>query len=180
MENPALETGLIGGIEQRTIQIVASDPNWPARFDAQKRTIRTASGNAALEVEHIGSTAVPQLAAKDIIDVLLVVADSGDESAYLNPLVEAGYQLRVREPEFDEHRMFRTPDRDVHIHVYSRGSVEIERYLNFRNWLRQHPDDRQAYERLKIQLASRDWKDMNAYAATKGTFIEEVIVKARG
>ena len=93
--------------------------------------IGKALGNAALRIEHIGSTSVPGLAAKPIVDILLVVENSGDETSYLPRLEEAGYELRVREPDFHEHRMLRTPTRDVHVHVYSPSSPEIERCLVF-------------------------------------------------
>jgi GrpB-like predicted nucleotidyltransferase (UPF0157 family) len=136
------KTELIGGVEKRRIEIVDYDPQSTVKFQTHRRAISEALGDATLRVEHIGSTAVPGLAAKPIIDVLLVVQDSGDEDSYLPKIEAAGYELRVREPHFHEHRMFRTPARDVHVHVYSRGSSEIERYLTFRNWLKTAPEMR--------------------------------------
>ena len=112
---------IIGEIEPQTIVVADYDPAWPERFRREEARIRAALGGAALAVEHIGSTSVDGLAAKPIIDVLLVVEDSGDESSYLPALEEAGYVLRVREPDFDEHRMFRTPEKDVHVHVLLPG-----------------------------------------------------------
>lgn len=98
---------------------------------------------AALSVEHVGSTSVPGLAAKPIVDILLVVEDSGEEVSYLPALEEAGYVLRVREPDFDEHRMFRTPQKDVHVHIFSTGSKEIRRLLLLRDHLREDQEDRE-------------------------------------
>lgn len=135
MSNEPLEFGLIGGAEQRPIEIVDYDPQWPELFDAHAAAIAKALGDAALRIEHIGSTAVPGLGAKAIIDVLLVVANSADEPSYLPAMLAAGYDLRVREPDFHEHRMLRTPARDVHIHVLTTGSPEIDRYLVFRDRL---------------------------------------------
>ena len=130
-----METGLIGGIEQRPITIVEYDSGWPQKFTRHARILTDALGAAALRIEHVGSTSVPGLAAKPIVDILMVVADSGDESLYFPALLGAGYVLRVREPQWNEHRMFRTLEKDVHIHIYSAGCAEIERVLTFRDWL---------------------------------------------
>jgi len=131
--------GLIGGIEKRDIQIVSYDSHWPEQYQTHATLAGAALGHAALRIEHIGSTSVPTLAAKPIIDILIVVRDSSDEVAYLPKLEEAGYQLRAREPDFHEHRMFRTPDQGVHIHVLSNGSTEVERMLIFRERLWRNP-----------------------------------------
>jgi GrpB-like predicted nucleotidyltransferase (UPF0157 family) len=166
---------LIGGIEKRDIEIFDYDPRWPGAFETHAEKIADALGAAALRIEHIGSTSVPGLAAKPIIDILLVVANSADEESYLPSLEAAGYRLRVREPEFHEHRMLRTPSRDVHLHVFSPDSPEIERYLVFRDRLRKDVHDRQAYEAVKRKLATQCWPDMNAYAAAKADIVERVI-----
>ena len=171
-------TGLIGGPEKRVIRIVDYEPQWPARFYEHAGKIKGAVGDSALHIEHIGSTSVPGLGAKPIVDILLVVKDSANESTYLPPLQAAGYELRVREPDFEEHRMFRTPERDVHVHIFSEDAKEIARYLDFRDHLRTHEGDRKQYEELKRKLAAQDWPDMNAYAAAKGELIEAIIAKA--
>ncbi len=171
---------LIGGREKREIRIVDYDPSWPQRFEEHATRITAAVGTGGLAIEHIGSTSVPGLAAKPIIDILLVVENSADESTYLPQLEAAGYVLRVREPAFYEHRMFRTPDRDVHVHVFSRGCAEIERYLLFRDRLRKDRTDRQLYEATKRELAARDWPDMNAYADAKSEVVEAIIARGLG
>jgi GrpB-like predicted nucleotidyltransferase (UPF0157 family) len=174
MSDDRLGTGLIGGVEKREIRIVDYDPDWPGKFETHANIIAEALGGSALRVEHIGSTSVPGLAAKPIIDILVVVRDSADESAYLSQLEAAGYVLRVREPEWNEHRMFRTPEQDVHIHIYSAGCPEIQRSLRFRERLRRNIDDRRRYEQTKRDLAAKEWFDMNAYADAKTEVIEGI------
>ena len=175
----AVETGLVGRVEKRAIVLVAYRPEWPETFHRHAERISAALGRAALRIEHIGSTSVPGLAAKPIVDMLVVVEDSADEGRYLRPMLESGYELRVREPDFEEHRMFRTPARDVHVHVLSAGSPEVERYLRFRDALRRDSVFRERYQSLKQTLAGRDWSDMDAYAAAKTELIEEIIRHAR-
>jgi GrpB-like predicted nucleotidyltransferase (UPF0157 family) len=173
-----LEVGLLGGREKRPIEIVEYDIDWPARFERHAVNIRSALGVAALKVEHIGSTSVPSLAAKPIVDILLVVQSAADESAYVPLMESAGYVLRVREPDFEEHRMFRTPERDVHVHVFSIGAREIGRYLAFRDRLSKNADDRQRYEETKRRLAALDWPDMDAYARAKTHIVEQILAAA--
>ncbi len=170
---------LIGGVETRVIKIVDYQASWQDTFTTHAKIIADGLGDAALRIEHIGSTAVPELAAKPIVDMLLVVEDSADENSYLPNLEASGYVLRVREPDCHEHRMLRTPDLDVHIHVYSRRSPEIERYLTFRDRLRTNIHDRQFYEQTKRRLAAQSWRDMNAYADAKTEVIESIIAAAR-
>lgn len=169
---------LIGGIEKREILIVDYDPLWPERFQKHAAIIALALGQTALAIEHVGSTSVPGLAAKPIIDIDVLVENSGNEAAYLPALLAAGYVLRVREPDWHEHRMLRTPELDVHIHIFSTGCVEVARHLAFRDRLRRHAEDRLRYEALKRKLAKEDWSDMNAYARAKSDVVEEIIARA--
>jgi len=169
---------IIGEIEQPTIVIADYNPAWPERFRQEEVRTVAALGEAALSVEHIGSTSVPGLAAKAIVDILLVVEDSGEEDLYLPALEEAGYVLRIREPDFHEHRMFRTPEKDVHVHVFSAGSPEIERYLLLRDRLRQNEGDRELYAQRKRALAKRDWPTMEHYAEAKTEVVEGIISRA--
>jgi len=175
MADEPLETGLIGGVEKREIEIVDYDTDWPEKFEAHAHVIADALGGSALRIEHVGSTSVPGLAAKPIIDILIVVQDSADESAYLPRLEAAGYVLRVREPDWNEHRMFRTHEKDVHIHIYSDGCPEIQRNLTFRDRLRRNSEDCRRYEQTKRELAAKEWPDMNAYAEAKTEVIESII-----
>ena len=178
-EAPVRETGLIGGVEERAVVVVPYWPEWPEAFRLHRERIAAAIGAGALGIDHIGSTAVPGLAANPIVDMLVVVADSADENAYQPAMKSAGYVLRVREPEFEEHRMFRTPELDVHVHVLSFGSPEIERYLRFRDALRAAPHLRARYQTLKLTLAAQDWPDVNAYAQAKSELVEAIIEWSR-
>jgi GrpB-like predicted nucleotidyltransferase (UPF0157 family)/ribosomal protein S18 acetylase RimI-like enzyme len=169
----------IGALEQPDIVVVDYDPAWPGCFAAHDATIRAALGERARLVEHIGSTAVPGLAAKPIIDVLLVVDDPADEPSYLPALEAAGYVLRVREPDFYEHRMLRTPARDLHLHVFAADSPEVGRYLLLRDRLRRDEADRELYAATKRRLAARRWSTMQHYAEAKSAVIEAIIARAR-
>ena len=161
------------------IVIVDYDPEWPHLFEREARRIRAALGDRVVMLEHVGSTSVPGLAAKPRIDILLIVPNSADESSYVPPLEVAGYVLRIREPDWHEHRMFKGPDTDVNLHVFSPDSPEIERMLLFRDWLRGNTSDRQLYERTKRELARRDWKYTQNYADAKTEMVEEILARAR-
>jgi GrpB-like predicted nucleotidyltransferase (UPF0157 family) len=173
-----IREGIIGEIEHPTIVISDYNPTWPECFRQEEVKIVAALGEAALSVEHIGSTSVPGLAAKPIVDILLVVEDSGEEATYLPVMEEAGSVLRVREPDFDEHRMFRTPEKEVHVHDFSVGSPEIERYLLLRDRLRQNGGDRELYAQTKRELAKQDWPTMEHYAEAKTDVVEGIISRA--
>ncbi|WP_062316151.1 GrpB family protein [Demequina maris] len=168
-------TELVGGVERRTIEIVDPDQTWPETFAEHRARVAAALGPVARSIEHIGSTSVPGLAAKPIIDVLVTVEDITAEEDYLAPLLDAGYVLRVREPG---HRLVRTPELDVHVHLLEVGDQAAEDYLILRDRLRRSPSDRALYEGVKRALAARDWPDMNAYADAKTAVIEEI--KSRG
>jgi GrpB-like predicted nucleotidyltransferase (UPF0157 family) len=166
---------LIGGIEKREIVIVDYDPRWSDQFQKHADILSRALGSKALGIEHVGSTSVPGLAAKPIIDIDVLVEDSSDEAAYLLALLRAGYVLRVREPDWHQHRMFRTPELDVHVHIFSQGCPEVIRHLAFRDRLRTCLEDRLLYESVKRKLAREDWSDMNAYARAKSEVVEQIL-----
>lgn len=161
-----------------TIQIADYDVQWPGLFEHEAERIKATLGDQVLLIEHVGSTSVPELAAKPIIDILLVVADSGDESAYLPALQVAGYVLRIREPDLYEHRMLKGPDTNINLHVFSQGCPEINRMLLFRDWLRSNASDRQLYEKSKRQLALQNWKYTQNYADAKTTVVEDILERA--
>ena len=160
------------------VQLVDHDPTWPRLFAREAERIHAALGEAVCRLEHTGSTSVSGLAAKPIVDMLLVVADSADEPAYLPALQAAGYRLVIRERDWHEHRVFKGPDTNVNLHVLSAGSPEIDRILLFRDWLRSHPDDRVLYERTKRELASREWTYVQNYADAKTEVVEAIIARA--
>lgn len=161
------------------IQLVDYDPQWPGLFAREAGRVRAVLGERVLLLEHVGSTSVPGLAAKPRIDMLLVVADSADEPAYVTDMEAADYVLHIREPEWHEHRLFKGPDTDINLHVFSQGCSEIERMLLFRDWLRSHPSDRQLYERTKRELARKNWKYGQNYADAKTAVVEEILARAR-
>lgn len=161
------------------ITIVDYDPRWPRLFEREAERIRSILADRALSIEHIGSTSVPTLPAKPTIDILLVVADSAEESEYVPRLEHAGFQLHIREPAWHEHRMFKELDSDINLHVFSDGCPEIDRILAFRDWLRTHKTDRELYARTKRELAEKDWKYTQNYADAKTEVIEQIMARAR-
>lgn len=162
----------------RQILIVDYDPQWPELFAREADRVRAVLGPRALRIEHVGSTSVPGLVAKPVIDVLLVITDSVEEHGYVPALEAAGYLLRIRESNWYEHRMFNGPDTEINLHVFSSGCPEIDRMLMFRDWLRANAADRDLYARAKVALAQREWKSVQNYADAKTVVIEEVIARA--
>jgi len=161
------------------ILLAEYDESWPRLYRREEDRIRAALGERALQVEHVGSTSVPGLAAKPIIDIVLVVADSADEPAYVPDLEAAGYVLRIREPDWFEHRLFKGPDTNVSVHTLSRGCSEIQAMLGFRDRLRANDADRELYERTKRDLAAQDWNYVQNYADAKSAVVEEINTRAR-
>jgi GrpB-like predicted nucleotidyltransferase (UPF0157 family) len=162
------------------ILIADYDPVWPQLFAREAERIQAALGDRVLLLEHVGSTSVPGLAAKPRIDILLVVPRSADEPAYVPALEAVGYVLRIREPDWYEHRVFKGPDTDVNLHVFSPGCPEIVRLRLFRDWLRTNAADRELYERTKRELARREWKYTQQYADAKTEVVEEILARAQG
>ena len=160
------------------ITLVEYDPRWPEQFEREAQRIRSALGDQALRVEHVGSTSVPGLCAKPVIDILLVVPDSSDEPSYVPALEAAGYKLRIREPEWFEHRLFKGPGTDINLHVFSEGASEIERMLRFRDWLRTCAEDREKYARTKRELTRRPWRHVQDYANAKSDVVREIMERA--
>jgi len=160
------------------IRVVNYDPEWPQMFEREAERIRNALGDHALRIEHVGSTSVPELPAKAIIDMVLVVSESNNEPQYVAALETAGYRLHLREPGWYEHRMFKGPENRVNLHVFSSGCPEIERMVRFRNWLRVSKDDRELYARTKQALAEREWKYTQNYADAKSAVIKEIMSRA--
>jgi GrpB-like predicted nucleotidyltransferase (UPF0157 family) len=157
------------------IVLVDYQPEWPSQYEREASRIRAALADRALVVEHVGSTSVPGLAAKPRIDILLVVANSGDESSYVPELEAAGYALWVREPDWHEHRVFKGPDADVKLHTFSADCREIERMVRFRDRLRSDAEDRAIYEQTKRSLARRRWEVTQDYADAKAEVVETIL-----
>jgi GrpB-like predicted nucleotidyltransferase (UPF0157 family) len=160
------------------LEIRDYDRAWPAAYARAASRITAALGHRVVMLEHVGSTSVPGLPAKPIIDIVLEVADSSDEAAYVPGLEAAGYALRIREPSWFEHRMLRDPHRSVHLHVFSAGCPETQRMVRFRDHLRATPADRDQYAATKRELAARDWKYMQQYADAKTGVIADIMARA--
>ena len=160
------------------ILLVDSDSTWRHQYEEEAQRILTALGDRALRIEHVGSTSVPGLLAKPIIDLALVVAESSNEPDYAAALETAGYRLHLREPGWYEHRLFKGADRGVNLHVFSSGCPEVERMVRFRDWLRTRSDDRELYARTKRALAEQNWKYTQNYADAKSAVVEEIMARA--
>jgi N-methylhydantoinase B/oxoprolinase/acetone carboxylase alpha subunit/GrpB-like predicted nucleotidyltransferase (UPF0157 family) len=166
---------VLGEADGSTVRIVDYDPSWPARFEAERDRIAAALGPVARRIDHVGSTSVPGLAAKPVVDIAVSVDDPDDDATFVLPLTAAGYVLRVIEPD---HRLFRTPPRDVHVHVWRAESDEVHDLLLFRDWLRENADDRARYEAVKRELASRAWEHSGDYADAKSDVVAEIMSRA--
>jgi len=175
-----LEKRVIGGPRPLSgpIELRDYDPSWPDRYAEHASRVRKALGERAVRIEHVGSTSVPGLVAKPIIDIVLEVPDSADEAAYVGDLEAASYVLRIREPDWFEHRLFETAGQDVLLHVFSAGCSETERMVRFRDWLGANTPDRELYVRTKRELAARDWRYMQQYADAKTDVVEEIMTRA--
>jgi GrpB-like predicted nucleotidyltransferase (UPF0157 family) len=182
MTEEEMQAVYIGELKPLTglINISDYDPQWPRLFEREAARIRAALGDQVVLLEHVGSTSIPGLAAKPLIDILLIVPNSADEPAYVPAMEAAGYVLRIREPHWHEHRLFKGPDTNINLHVFSPGSSEIERMVLFRDWLRSNASDRQFYERTKRELARREWKYVQNYADAKTEVVEEILARAQG
>ncbi|MET8001740.1 GrpB family protein [Nonomuraea glycinis] len=176
-DDEKLSAVLVHGLRPAKVTIVDYDPAWPARFEWRAAELRAILGERARLIEHIGSTAVPGLAAKPIIDIVVGIDDPDDEPAYLPDLEAVGYDLRVREPE---HRCLRTgdPSEPVNLHCYRPDHVDVRRYLAFRDRLRASESDRDLYAVTKREVAQREWRDINYYAEAKGPVIGEILSRA--
>lgn len=166
-------------VHNQQIELLEYDSNWPILYLNEQEQILDALGNKNVEIEHVGSTSVPGLCAKPIIDIVLLVKDSTDESSYVEALEKKGYVLRVREQEWFEHRMFKKVNPSVNLHVFSQECEEAERMLLFRDWLRSHDGDRDLYAETKRKLAKKQWKYIQFYADAKTEVVKEIMSRAK-
>jgi GrpB-like predicted nucleotidyltransferase (UPF0157 family) len=160
------------------IELCAYDPSWPTVYAQEAGRLQLALGDRVARVEHVGSTSVPGLAAKPIIDMVLEVADSAGEEAYVPDLEASGYVLTVREPEWFQHRLFKGPAANINLHVFSEACEETVRMVRFRDWLRTNPADRELYVTVKRELSRRDWKYVQQYADAKSGVVAEIMSRA--
>lgn len=155
---------------------------WVSVFESQKNMIARVLGETALVIAHVGSTAVPDLLAKPVIDIDLIVNDPNEENTYVPALLEAGYRLTVREPSWYQHRMLRLEQPRVNVHAFGPGCPEHIRHLLFRDWLREHPADRQLYAKAKLEasVGAATADDYNRHKQSVVRKIYQEIFAARG
>lgn len=167
----------VGGAQRLTqpIEIREYDPEWPRLYAREEARIRSVLGDRAVRLEHAGSTSVPGLPAKPIVDIVLEVPDSADEAAYAPDMEAAGYVVRIREPEWFEHRVFKGPDTNVNLHTFTQGCEEVDRMLRFRDHLRENAEDRELYARTKRELAAQDWTYVQQFADAKTAVVREIM-----
>lgn len=154
------------------------DPQWPHMYEQLAADIRTTLGDVAVSITHVGSTSVPNLAAKPIIDIDLVVRDPAGEESYVPALESRGYRLRIREPQWHQHRLLKLDDPQVHLHVFGPNAEPALQHLRFRDWLRTHPQDRELYASTKRELAEHEWTYMQEYADAKTPVVTRILEKA--
>jgi GrpB-like predicted nucleotidyltransferase (UPF0157 family) len=163
----------------RDVRVVAADPVWPHVYAGLADRIIAVLGDDALSIEHIGSTSVPDLAAKPVIDIDLIVADSRDEQAYVPALEQHGFVLVVREPWWYEHRCLRHHNPAGNLHVFSPGNPEAERHRIFRDWLRNHAEDRTLYQAAKT-LAADNTRSVDGHTMDYNGRKEDVVREIYG
>ncbi len=164
------------------ILIVDYDPRWPAMFQAERALLERTVGGVFVAIEHVGSTSVPGLGAKPIIDALAAVRKLDDVMTCIDALAGIGYTYV---PEYEaglpERRYFRKgAPRTHHLHVVEPASEFWTRHLLFRDYVRAHPETAREYERLKRDLAARYGRDRDGYSDAKTEFVRAVEEKARG
>lgn len=167
---------LVRGLRPTRVELAEYDPRWADRFAARAAELRQVLGERARLIEHVGSTSVPGLVAKPIVDIVVGIDDPDDEPAYLPDIESIGYDLRVRSPQ---HRCLRIgdPDEPVNLHCYPPGHAETRKYLILRDRLRASAADRERYAAVKRELAKREWPDINYYAEAKGPVIREILAR---
>jgi GrpB-like predicted nucleotidyltransferase (UPF0157 family) len=163
---------------RKPIEIHEYDPRWPALYAREEERVRSILGDRVLRIEHVGSTSVPGLPAKPVVDIVLEVADSADEAGYARDLEAGGYPLAIREPDWYEHRLFKGPDTNVNVHVFGAGCEELDRMIRFRDHLRASETDRELYAQAKRDLAARDWSYVQQYADAKTAIVREILARA--
>ena len=169
------EVEFVGGTEKRHLEVVPYNDEWSAIFAVHRDRLKEALRAVDVDIEHIGSTSVPGLAAKPIIDIVVAVDDITAEEDYLDPILASGYVLRVREPG---HRLVRTSALDVHIHIYEKDDEAVTKYLLFRNRLRTNSGDLNLYASTKHALIAHGFDDMNAYSDAKTDVIAAIMARA--
>lgn len=161
-----------------TVEIKDYDPEWPKAYELEKSRIMKKLGELVLEIEHIGSTAVPGISAKPVIDILIAVRNMGRAMECAMRLADLGYEHVQSEDEVERLFLFRGTPRTHHIHIVEHGSEAHRKHVFFRDYLREHADTRNEYDHLKRALAARYRTDRKSYVDSKTDFIQRVVEKA--
>lgn len=156
------------------VAVVTYDPSWPEIYSALESKIKNELGSNLLKIDHVGSTAVPGLAAKPVIDIDVTVADAADEEVYLLALENLGYRLIVREPRFHDHRLFHYENPRVNLHVFTQDTPETARHLLFRDWLRQSEKDCKLYSDAKFEAIKGCSFDIHKYHENKSKVVRDI------
>lgn len=178
---PGADPYVPGQAPATKVGLVPYDPSWPAAYEQVAANIRTALGDRVLELAHVGSTSVPGLDAKPIIDIDLTVADNNDQAAYAPALRRHGFTLVLNEYWWYGHRLLRHDDPRANVHVWAPDCPEAARHLIFRDWLRTHPDNQRRYLEAKHAAAEHirsTGGHVNDYNAHKQTVIREIYARA--
>lgn len=170
-----LKEVIVGKVDELNDKIFLSeyDDNWPLLFDCEKKAILSVLPD--VQIEHVGSTSVPELCAKPIIDIIMLVDDSNNEETYLPALEKIGYYLRVREVNWYKHRLCNKKDSRVNLHIFSYGCIEAKRMINFRDILRNNPKALNEYANEKRRLAQMTWKYVQEYADAKSDIVNKIL-----
>jgi GrpB-like predicted nucleotidyltransferase (UPF0157 family) len=181
LQPPGADPYVPGQKPSTDFAVVPYDPAWPAAYEVIAARLKKALGDAALRIEHVGSTAVPGLEAKPVIDVDLTVADNHDEDAYVPALERLGFTLLIRGYWWYGHRLLIHQNPRANVHIWAPNCPEAARHLIFRDWLREHPGERQRYVDAKHaaaeQIHSRHGTT-NDYNAHKQAAIREIYARA--
>lgn len=159
----------------RRVVLVPHDPNWAPAFQNMRRAIWQACAPPVIDVLHVGSTAIPGIVAKPIVDMMLLLRRHEDGEACIAPLAELGFEYRG-EAGIPGRHFFRKGDpRSHHAHMYARDHPEVDRHIRFRDYLVAHEEEARAYERLKRELAMRFETDVPAYSEAKTAFCQRIV-----
>ena len=165
-------------LRAQTVEVKPYDPAWVDKFKKLGGDIRTALGDVALRIDHKGSTSVPGLAAKPVIDIQISVRSLEPEDAYRVPLQSIGYQMQPDNNDLGKRFFFRPTDHAANVHVRELGTYGEQVTLLFRDYLRTHPEAAAHYGAVKSELATRNWADVDEYAAAKSTVVWSLMHEA--
>jgi GrpB-like predicted nucleotidyltransferase (UPF0157 family) len=168
------------GLERGMVRLLPYDPGWVGIFEAERSTLLYAVGEQILDIQHVGSTAIPGMLSKPIIDIANAVADFERARVCIPLMEDLGYEFRGEQGIPRRHLFAKGNPRTFHVHMLEIESLEWQNHLLFRDFLCQHPDAAEAYAQLKIKLAERFPRDREAYTEGKAEFVQGVLRQARG